>query len=87
MRPKTGEVSGARAARIHAGRHRRLPRIGIHIDAERCAAPIDMGVQVNQPRCYDQASANTLLHPFQCRANRSYPSAIKGHVCHPVDAL
>ena len=53
---KSREIAGASAAGIHRRGHRRGPAEFFGIYAQRCAAPIDMGVQIDEPRRDDPAA-------------------------------
>src|ERR1700680_1301609 len=55
MLAEAAEVAGPGAARVDRRGHPALPRELVRIDAERGAAPIDVGVQVDEPRHDDFA--------------------------------
>jgi hypothetical protein len=55
MLAEAGEIAGAGAAGIDGGGDARGAAKFLGVDAERGAAPIDVGVQVDQPRRDDEA--------------------------------
>ena len=86
MRAEAREVPRPRAARVDGRRDRALPRIGVGLDAQRRAAPVDMGMQVDEPRRHDRALDVPHLAPREPLPNGRDLAARESHVEHRVGA-
>jgi hypothetical protein len=89
MPAEAREVAGPGATGVDAGGDRAHPREFLGVDAERGAAPVDMGVQVDQPRRHDQSGniADGATAGVQAGADRGDLAAGEGDVGDAVDAL
>jgi hypothetical protein len=81
------EVAGAGTAGIDEGRDAARARQQLRLDAERRAAPVDMGVQVDQARRHDFALHVAHVLARQVVADRRDLAAGEGDVGHLVEAL
>ncbi len=84
------EIAGPSAAGIDAGGDAAAPRHLGRIDAERGSAPIDMGVQIDQPRRHDEARDVAHLGSRPRReigADRGDAAVREGNVGDLVDPL
>ncbi len=81
------EVAGPGAAGIDEGRDAARARDQLGLDAERGAAPVDMGVQVDQARRDDLARDVARVLARQVVADGGDLAAGEGDVGHPVERL
>jgi hypothetical protein len=87
MLAKAVEIAGARTAGIDEGGDAAAARQQFGLDAERGAAPIDMGVQVDQAGRHDLAGDVARVLGRQALADRRHLAARESHVGHSVDIL
>ena len=87
---ETGEVAGARAAGVDRGRDAGGAAELLRVDAERGAAPVDVGVQVDQAG-RDDRSRHVAHHSpgaaLQLGADLGDLAAREGHVAHGIELL
>ena len=87
-RRKPRKLPGAGAAGIDECRGAAARRHGIGVDAERRAAPVDVGMQVDQPRGDDPPRDVDDRHGSRIRnigLDRRYPPLRKRHIRHLIE--
>src|SRR5215510_13368796 len=90
MLAKTREIARAGAAGIDGGRHPGPPAEIFRIDAKRGAAPVDMGVQVDEARghvCTSDVAHRGARSAFEVRAKRGDLACGEGHIHSAIEIL
>ncbi len=83
---EAGEIARPGAAGIDQRRHRASARKGLRIDAERRAARIDMGMQVDQPRGHQMTGDIAFGAALQALTHHRDMTVGEGHIGDAVDA-
>src|SRR5262249_20164086 len=88
MAAEPGEVAGTGAAGIDQSGGAAAPGDGASVDAERGAAPVDVGMQIDQPWADKKAGdVADLAGPIEPLADRGDLAAGEGDVALGIDAL
>ena len=89
MFAETCKVAGAGAAGVDRGRNPGAAAEILGVDAERRAAPIDVGVQIDQPRSDDCAGHVAVVRSLgvQVGADAGDLAVCEGYVGHGIELL